>query len=98
MFFNVDPISITKTMTLFFRYGQSISNSGDLVLSMMAWPSKWVVLTGTLTATIGAGLQALAGGSRQAQSQLDVCVRSPSLFPAGPDFVVSHFLALFIKP
>lgn len=43
------------------RYGQSLGDSGDLVLSQMAWPSKWIVLVGTLTATIGAGLQALAG-------------------------------------
>ncbi|KAK3746904.1 hypothetical protein RRG08_030315 [Elysia crispata] len=50
------------------KYGESISNNGDLVLSMMAWPSKWVVLTGTLTATIGAGLQALAGGPRLLQA------------------------------
>ncbi|RUS75820.1 hypothetical protein EGW08_016412, partial [Elysia chlorotica] len=50
------------------KYGQSISANGDLVLSLMAWPSKWVVLTGTLTATLGAGLQALAGGPRLLQA------------------------------
>ncbi|GFR73160.1 solute carrier family 12 member [Elysia marginata] len=50
------------------KYGKSISDHGYLVLSTMAWPSKWVVLAGTLTATIGAGLQALAGGPRLLQA------------------------------
>lgn len=50
------------------KYGNSISDNGNLVLSLMAWPSKWFVLTGTLTATIGAGLQALAGGPRLLQA------------------------------
>ncbi|KAK0046372.1 solute carrier family 12 member 4 [Biomphalaria pfeifferi] len=53
------------------KYGESISMNGELVLSLMAFPSKWVVLVGTLTATIGAGLQALAGGPRLLQAIAD---------------------------
>ncbi|XP_059164423.1 solute carrier family 12 member 5-like [Physella acuta] len=50
------------------KFGRSISNNGDLVLSLIAYPSKWVVLVGTFTATIGAGMQALAGGPRLLQA------------------------------
>ncbi|CAL1532294.1 unnamed protein product, partial [Lymnaea stagnalis] len=53
------------------KYGESISTKGELVMSLVAFPSKWIVLVGTLTATTGAGLQALAGGPRLLQAIAD---------------------------
>uniref|UniRef100_A0A2C9K2U8 Amino acid permease/ SLC12A domain-containing protein n=1 Tax=Biomphalaria glabrata TaxID=6526 RepID=A0A2C9K2U8_BIOGL len=63
--------TIAAAFVTSFIYGESISMNGELVLSLMAFPSKWVVLVGTLTATIGAGLQALAGGPRLLQAIAD---------------------------
>lgn len=50
------------------KLGRSLSDTGILVLSRMGWPTEWLILIGSLTATIGAGMQALAGGPRLLQA------------------------------
>lgn len=42
---------------LLFRLGYA----QGLTVSLLAWPSKWVILVGALLSTIGAGLQSLTG-------------------------------------
>ena len=51
---------------LSYRFGDSIDN--ELVVSILAWPSKWVVLIGAFLSTIGAGLQSLTGAPRLLQA------------------------------
>ena len=46
---------------IIYRYGNSISAEGTLIASVIAWPWHGLVLIGAMTATIGAGMQALAG-------------------------------------
>ena len=41
-----------------FRFGDS---TGDLTVSLLAFPTKWIILIGALLSTIGAGLQTLTG-------------------------------------
>lgn len=48
------------------KFGDSIDQS--LVVSMIAWPSKWVILIGALLSTLGAGLQTLTGAPRIIQA------------------------------
>ncbi|KAL7670353.1 hypothetical protein ACOME3_005291 [Neoechinorhynchus agilis] len=48
------------------KFGDSI-NKG-LVISHLAWPSKYVILVGALLSTLGAGLQALTGAPRILQA------------------------------
>ena len=38
--------------------------SAGLTVSLLAWPTKWVILIGALLSTTGAGLQALTGAPR----------------------------------
>ena len=44
--------------TFLFRFGDS---TGDLTVSLLAFPTKWIILIGALLSTIGAGLQTLTG-------------------------------------
>ena len=37
-------------------------------MSLLAWPSKWIVLIGAFLSTIGAGLQSLVGAPRLLQA------------------------------
>ncbi|EDO35443.1 predicted protein [Nematostella vectensis] len=41
------------------KFGRSIG--GVLVVANIAWPTKWVILIGSLLSTIGAGMQSLTG-------------------------------------
>ncbi len=45
--------------TFLYRFGQSIGSV--LLVAEIAWPSKWVILIGSLLSTIGAGMQSLTG-------------------------------------
>uniref|UniRef100_H2Z9N0 Amino acid permease/ SLC12A domain-containing protein n=1 Tax=Ciona savignyi TaxID=51511 RepID=H2Z9N0_CIOSA len=40
----------------------------ELIVSIIAWPSKWVVLIGAFLSTVGAGLQSLTGAPRLLQA------------------------------
>ena len=40
------------------RFGDS---TGSLTVSLLAFPTKWIILIGALLSTIGAGLQTLTG-------------------------------------
>ena len=44
--------------TCFCRFGDS---TGGLTVSLLAFPTKWIILIGALLSTIGAGLQTLTG-------------------------------------
>ncbi|XP_076807872.1 solute carrier family 12 member 4-like isoform X3 [Clavelina lepadiformis] len=48
------------------KFGDSIGN--ELVVSILAWPTKWVVLIGAFLSTVGAGLQSLTGAPRLLQA------------------------------
>lgn len=48
------------------KFGDSIG--GELIVSLLAWPSKWIVLIGAFLSTIGAGLQSLVGAPRLLQA------------------------------
>uniref|UniRef100_H2Z9N1 Solute carrier family 12 member 5 n=1 Tax=Ciona savignyi TaxID=51511 RepID=H2Z9N1_CIOSA len=48
------------------KFGDSIGN--ELIVSIIAWPSKWVVLIGAFLSTVGAGLQSLTGAPRLLQA------------------------------
>ena len=41
-----------------YRFGDS---TGGLTVSLLAFPTKWIILIGALLSTIGAGLQTLTG-------------------------------------
>ncbi|XP_048576392.1 solute carrier family 12 member 6 isoform X1 [Nematostella vectensis] len=48
------------------KFGRSIG--GVLVVANIAWPTKWVILIGSLLSTIGAGMQSLTGAPRLLQA------------------------------
>lgn len=48
------------------RFGYSIGD--EMVVSLLAWPSKWVILIGAFLSTVGAGLQSLTGAPRLLQA------------------------------
>jgi amino acid transporter len=41
------------------KFGDSINK--QLVVAVLAWPSKWVIMVGAFCSTVGAGLQTLTG-------------------------------------
>jgi hypothetical protein len=41
------------------KFGDSINK--QLVVAVIAWPSKWVIMIGAFCSTVGAGLQTLTG-------------------------------------
>lgn len=43
-------------------------DAAGLTVALLAWPSKWVILIGSLFSTIGAGLQSLTGAPRLLQA------------------------------
>jgi len=44
-----------------FLLRDQLGYAQGLTVSLLAWPSKWVILVGALLSTIGAGLQSLTG-------------------------------------
>ncbi len=48
-----------------YRFGTA---SGGLTVSLLAFPTKWIILIGALLSTIGAGLQSLTGAPRLLQA------------------------------
>lgn len=48
------------------KFGGSIGD--ELIVSTLAWPSKWVILIGAFLSTVGAGLQSLTGAPRLMQA------------------------------
>jgi potassium/chloride transporter 4/5/6 len=47
-----------------FLLRDQFGESAGLTVSLLAWPTKWVILIGALLSTTGAGLQALTGAPR----------------------------------
>ena len=41
------------------KFGDSINK--QLVVAVLAWPSKWVIMVGAFCSTVGAALQTLTG-------------------------------------
>ncbi len=48
------------------KFGDSIDK--QLVVSLLAWPNKWIILVGAFASTIGAALQSLTGAPRLLQA------------------------------
>lgn len=47
--------STTDGLLLRDKFGESVDKK--LVVSLLAWPSKWIVMVGAFLSTLGAGLQ-----------------------------------------
>ena len=73
------------------KFGDSINK--QLVISILAWPNKWVILVGAFASTLGAALQSLTSAPRllQAVAKDDVI---PFLRPLAPSFRGEPFRAL----
>ena len=50
----------TRGFLLHDQFGEA----AGLTVSLLAWPTKWIILIGALFSTTGAGLQALTGAPR----------------------------------
>jgi potassium/chloride transporter 4/5/6 len=48
------------------KFGDSINK--QLVVSILAWPSKWIIVIGAFLSTFGAGLQTLTSAPRLLQA------------------------------
>ncbi len=55
------------TINRFFLLDQ-FGEADGLTVSLLAWPSRWVILIGALFSTLGAGLQSLTGAPRLMQA------------------------------
>ncbi|CAF0943337.1 unnamed protein product [Adineta ricciae] len=79
------------------KFGDSINK--QLVVAVLAWPSKWVIMVGAFCSTVGAGLQTLTGAPRllQAVAKDDLI---PILRPLAKSYrgepVPALFLTLFV--
>ena len=75
------------------KFGESVDK--ELVVSLLAWPSKWVILVGAFLSTFGAGLQSLTSAPRllQAVAKDDIL---PFLRPFAPSFRGEPFRALLV--
>ena len=51
-----------KGFLLHDKFGRSLGS--QLLVSLLAWPNKWVLLVGALASTIGAALQSLLGAPK----------------------------------
>jgi potassium/chloride transporter 4/5/6 len=51
--------SCTHGSLLRDKFGDGINK--QLVVAVLAWPSKWVIMIGAFCSTVGAGLQTLTG-------------------------------------
>ncbi|CAF1013600.1 unnamed protein product [Rotaria sordida] len=56
----------THSSLLRDKFGDSINK--QLVVSVLAWPNKWVITIGAFCSTVGAGLQTLTGAPRLLQA------------------------------
>ncbi|CAF3676258.1 unnamed protein product [Adineta steineri] len=89
--------SCTHGSLLRDKFGDSINK--QLVVAVLAWPSKWVIMVGAFCSTVGAGLQTLTGAPRllQAVAKDDLI---PILRPLAKSYrgepVPALFLTLFI--
>ncbi len=75
------------------KFGDSINKK--LVVSVLAWPNKWVILIGAFLSTFGAGLQSLTSAPRllQAVAKDDVI---PFLRPLAASYRGEPFRALMV--
>ena len=75
------------------KFGDSINKK--LVVSLLAWPNKWVIMVGAFLSTFGAGLQSLTSAPRllQAVSKDDLI---PFLRPLAVSFRGEPFRALLV--
>lgn len=75
------------------KFGDSINK--QLVVSILAWPSKWVILVGALASTLGAALQSLTSAPRllQAVAKDDIV---PFLRPFAASFRGEPFRSLLV--
>jgi potassium/chloride transporter 4/5/6 len=75
------------------KFGDSINK--QLVISVLAWPNKWVILVGAFASTLGAALQSLTSAPRllQAVAKDDVI---PFLRPLASSFRGEPFRALLM--
>ncbi|CAF3737959.1 unnamed protein product [Rotaria socialis] len=79
------------------KFGDSINK--QLVVSVLAWPTKWVIMIGAFCSTVGAALQTLTGAPRllQAVAKDDLI---PILRPLAKSYrgepMPALFLTLFI--
>ncbi|KAI0215201.1 Solute carrier family 12 member 6 [Lamellibrachia satsuma] len=48
------------------KFGDSVG--GELICALLAWPTPWIILIGSLLSTVGAGLQSLTGAPRLLQA------------------------------
>lgn len=73
------------------KFGDSINK--QLVISVLAWPNKWVILVGAFASTLGAALQSLTSAPRllQAVAKDDII---PFLKPLAASFRGEPFRAL----
>ena len=73
------------------KFGDSIDK--QLVISVLAWPTKWSILVGAFASTLGAALQSLTSAPRllQAVAKDDII---PFLRPLAPCFRGEPFRAL----
>lgn len=65
------------------KFGDSIDKK--LVVSILAWPNKWVIMLGAFFSTFGAGLQSLTGAPRLLQA-----VAKDEIVPFLKPFSISH--------
>lgn len=75
------------------KFGDSINKK--LVISVLAWPDKWIIMIGAFLSTLGAGLQSLTSAPRllQAVSKDDII---PFLRPLAQSYRGEPFRALMI--
>ncbi len=75
------------------KFGDSIDKK--LVVSLLAWPNKWVIMVGAFLSTFGAGLQSLTSAPRllQAVAKDDVI---PFLKPLAQSWRGEPFRALLV--
>lgn len=75
------------------KFGESVDKK--LVVSLLAWPSKWIVMVGAFLSTFGAGLQSLTSAPRllQAVSRDDLI---PFLRPLTVSYRGEPFRALLV--
>ncbi len=75
------------------KFGDSIDKK--LVISILAWPNKWVIMVGAFLSTFGAGLQSLTSAPRllQAVAKDDII---PFLKPLAASYRGEPFRALLV--
>lgn len=51
-----------------FLLVDQFGEAAGLTVSLLAWPTRWIILIGALFSTLGAGLQSLTGAPRLMQA------------------------------